>query len=108
MNVYEKLQHARIKLQNMELKKSGNNKYAGYVYFELQDFLPQINELLLEYMLFSQITFNKEFATLKIINIEKPEEIIEFTSPMAEASLKGCHPIQNMGAVETYQIRLSF
>jgi hypothetical protein len=35
--VYEKLQQARIKLQNTELKKSGHNKFAGYKYFELGD-----------------------------------------------------------------------
>ena len=27
--VYEKLQQARVKLQNVELKKSGHNKFAG-------------------------------------------------------------------------------
>ena len=38
MSVYKKLQEARIKLQNTELKKSGHNKFAGYKYFELGDF----------------------------------------------------------------------
>ena len=27
---------------------------------------------------------------------------ITFTSPMSEANLKGCHAVQNLGAVETY------
>ena len=27
---------------------------------------------------------------------------ITFTSPMSTASLKGCHEVQNLGAVETY------
>ena len=27
---------------------------------------------------------------------------IQFTSPMSNASLKGCHEVQNLGAVETY------
>ena len=31
--------------------------------------------------------------------------MIVITSPMAEANLKGTHPIQNLGAVETYQRR---
>ena len=30
---------------------------------------------------------------------------IEFTSPMGSAQLKGCHEVQNIGAVETYQRR---
>jgi hypothetical protein len=33
---------ARIRLQSTELKKSGLNKFAGYTYFELGDFIPAI------------------------------------------------------------------
>jgi len=105
MNVYEKLQIARIDLQSMEMKKSGHNKFAGYQYFELGDFLPQINKLFADLKLCSMISFGKELAELKVVNMEKPDEVITFTSPMAEANLKGCHPIQNLGAVETYNRR---
>ena len=38
----------RVKLQNSKLKKSGENKFAGFDYFELSDFLPRLNELMLE------------------------------------------------------------
>ena len=105
MNVYEKLQKARVELQNKGLNKSGNNKFAGYTYFELADFLPTINQLCLDLNLMTQTSFTSDLATLKVINAEKPDEIIEFTSPMATAQLKGCHEIQNLGAVETYQRR---
>ena len=105
MNVYEKLQKARVELQNKGLNKSGNNKFAGYTYFELADFLPTINQLCLDLNLMTQTSFTSDLATLKVINTEKPEETIEFTSPMATAQLKGCHEIQNLGAVETYQRR---
>lgn len=105
MNVYEKLIECRVKLQEMNLKKSGKNKFAGYEYFELSDFLPQINKLFKEYKLISIISFTNEQAEMKIINAEKQEEIINFTSPSADAQLKGCHPIQNLGAVQTYQRR---
>ena len=105
MNVFEKLQKARVELQNKGLNKSGNNKFAGYTYFELADFLPTINQLCLDLKLMTQTSFTSEIATLKVINAEKPDEVIEFTSPMAAAQLKGCHEIQNLGAVETYQRR---
>jgi hypothetical protein len=105
MNVYEKLQKARIELQSKTMKKSGHNKFAGYQYFELGDFLPEINKLFSELKLCSVVSFGKDLAELKVINIEKPEEVVTFTSPMAEANLKGCHPIQNLGAVETYNRR---
>ncbi len=104
MSVYKKLQEARIKLQNTELKKSGNNKFAGYSYFELGDFLPAIQQIFSELGLCGIVSFTHELAMLKIVDVESNGEVV-FTSPMAEASLKGCHPIQNLGAVETYQRR---
>ena len=105
MNIYEKLQNMRVALQNMSLKKSGKNKFAGYSYYELGDFLPAINQLMLDNKVASIITFSEENAVLTLVNTEKPDETISFTSPMREAVLKGAHPIQNLGAVETYSIR---
>lgn len=105
MNVYEKLQKCRVELQNTTLKKSGQNKFAGYTYFELGDFLPTINKLCLENKLLTVTRFDSEIATLEVINAEAPEEKVVFTSPQGSAQLKGCHDIQNIGAVETYQRR---
>jgi hypothetical protein len=105
MNIYEKLQKCRTDLQNTALKKSGNNKFAGYNYFELADFLPKVNELFREVGLCGIVRYDKEMATLDIVNSEKPEEKIQFTSPMSSAALKGCHEVQNLGAVETYERR---
>jgi len=104
MNIYEKLQTMRVALQNMNLKKSGQNKFSGYNYFELGDFLPAINQLMLDNKVTSIITFDTN-AVLTLINTEKTDETITFTSPMREAVLKGAHPIQNLGAVETYSRR---
>jgi hypothetical protein len=102
MNIYEKIQTMRVVLQSIEMKKSGKNKFAGYEYFELKDFLPIINDLMLKYQLTSNISFGNDMAVLTIINNEKPEETANFTSPMSTAELKGCHPVQNLGAVQTY------
>lgn len=105
MNVYQKLNACRVALQSKPMKKSGNNKFAGYSYFELGDFLPTINELFHEFGLCAYTVFGAKKASLTIVNAEKPEESITFKSPMADAMLKGCHPIQNLGAVQTYQRR---
>lgn len=101
MNIYEKIQEIRCELQNIVLKKSGKNKFAGYEYFELKDFLPTINELMKKYKITSTVSFS-DIAVLTLINIEKPEEREIFTSPMSSANLKGCHEVQNLGAVQTY------
>lgn len=102
MSVYTKLMNARLALQSAELKKSGNNKFAGYSYFELADFLPTVQGIFLEQGLCGVVSFGKDEANLTIIDIDNPADRIVINSPMAEAQLKGCHPIQNLGAVQTY------
>lgn len=101
MSVYKKLQDARIKLQNTALKKSGHNKFAGYYYFELGDFLPAIQKICSDMGLCGVVSFNHEMAFLQIIDVEDGTSIM-FTSPMSSAALKGCHDVQNLGAVQTY------
>ena len=104
MNVYQKLQLARVKLQNVELKKSGHNKFAGYKYFELSDFLPTVNNIFAEIGLSHTLEFTDTLATMQVIDVEKGG-IAKFTCPMASAELKGCHPVQNLGASITYITR---
>jgi len=105
MSVYKKLQQARIALQTIQMKKSGHNKFAGYQYFELGDFLTPIQQIFNEVGLCGVVSFSADTATLRIVDIDQPEQSIEFTSPMGSAALKGCHEVQNIGAVETYQRR---
>jgi len=101
MSIHEKLQSMRCELQSKNLKKSGKNEYAGYSYFELSDFLPTINELLLANKMSSMITFDKDTAKLAFYDWENNQSV-EFSCPMSEASLKGCHAVQNLGATMTY------
>lgn len=104
MSVHKKLMQARIKLQSMNLTKTGENKFAGYKYFELGDFLPAIQTIFNELDLCGIISYDQEVAKLCITDTEDNTTVV-ITSPMAEANLKGAHPIQNLGAVETYQRR---
>ncbi len=102
--VHKKLMQARVELQAMPLKKSGHNKFAGYQYFELGDFLPQINEIFHGQGLCGVISYDTDYASLTITDVDDGTNIV-ITSPMVEANLKGAHAIQNLGAVETYQRR---
>jgi hypothetical protein len=102
--VHKKLMEARMLLQQAPLKKSGHNKFAGYSYFELGDFLPTINQIFSRVGLCGVVSFDKELASLTITDWDDNTSIV-ITSPMADANLKGCHPIQNLGAVETYTRR---
>ena len=104
MSVHKKLMQARIQLQGTKLMKSGKNKFANYSYFELGDFLPTIQDIFNQIGLCGYVSFGKDLATLTITDVDGGGEIT-ITSPMAEANLKGTHPIQNLGAVETYNRR---
>ena len=102
MNVYQKLAEARERLKASGLKQSGANKYAGYTYFDLSDILPQTTKIEKELGLLSVVSFTETEGTLTIYNTEQADDKIVFSSPMREAELKGCHPVQNLGATETY------
>jgi len=105
MSIYEKLLKARIELHSTKLKKTGKNAFSGYDYFELEDIMPKILELMDKYKFIGIVSYTNELATLTLLDCEKPEDKIIFTSPMSTANLKGCHDVQNLGAVETYERR---
>jgi hypothetical protein len=105
-NIYIKMQNARSMLQEMNLKKSGKNKFSGFSYYELADFIPAINKIFQDLKLYSIFSINNEReASLSVINAENPEEKVIFTSPTVDVELKGCTPIQGLGAVHTYMTR---
>ena len=101
-NIYEKLQAARVELQNKKLKKSGKNKFSGFDYFELSDFLPSVNEIFNRNKMLSRFYIVNDNAVLDVINSEKPDETISFMMPTAELELKGCNKLQALGGVNTY------
>jgi hypothetical protein len=104
MGVYKKLADARRMMRSRTLKKSGHNKFAGYNYFELGDFLHPALEIFDELGLISIVSFTKEQAELCIVDTVGGGEIV-FTCPFGSAALKGCHEVQNMGACQTYNRR---
>jgi hypothetical protein len=101
MSAHKKLMQARVMLQSREMKKSGHNKFAGYHYFELGDFLPHIQSIFADIGLCGVISFASDVATLTIIDADDASQLT-LTCPMSSASLKGCHEVQNLGAVMTY------
>jgi len=123
VNIYGKLAAARKEFHSLELVKTGRNKYAGYSYFELGDFLIPAMKCLHKQGLVPVVSFDAETASMMLYEVGS-KEVIVITSPMVNAQykyikdegntvitvnqgagLKGCHPIQNLGAVETYQRR---
>jgi len=104
MKVLKKLIAVRNELAHLPLNKSGHNKFAGYKYFELGDFLPSVQMLFEKHGLCDVISFDADLARMEIYDVEDGSHVT-FTSPMGSANLKGCHEVQNIGAVESYQRR---
>ena len=111
-NIFQKIQTVRAELVKLNLKKSGKNTYSNFMYFELGDFLPALNKLNDEHGITTQFNIEKDKATLKVFNSEKPEEFLTYYSPTAEVEIGkkangtgGAEPIQNLGGKITYMRR---
>jgi hypothetical protein len=105
-NVHQRLSDARDKFHSLKLKKTGKNTFAGYTYFELGDFLIPAMQVFRECGLgTTPVHFANDVASMSIVNLDNPAEFILLQSPMGSAALKGCHEVQNIGAVQTYQRR---
>lgn len=100
-SVYKKLNKCRKFFKDAKVKKTGYNAFAGYDYFELDDILKAVIEICNEVGAVTIVNFTSEAATLTFTDCDSGQSIV-FTSPMASASLKGCHEVQNLGAVESY------
>ena len=103
MNVYQKLNTVRLKIMDGSIKQSGMNRSVGYEYFELADFVPQVTKLFNEVGLISVVTYSEDLAVMTVVNTDKPEEQIIFSSPMRYPSEnKAINPVQALGGAHTY------
>ena len=102
ISVLQKLQQARVMLQNKNLKKTGFNPFQKFNYFELGDFLPQINEIFNELKLYSHFNLYQDKAKLVIICTETNEQV-QFTTPIQQ--VKENAKMQDIGAIHTYSKR---
>ena len=109
MSLNESIISIRVKLQNSKLNKSGLNKFAGFDYFELSDFLPRLNELMLEEKVNDLFTIENDKATLTLIKGEERQTysipFIVFDTPINSKGQKSMQDIQYLGALNTYYKR---
>jgi hypothetical protein len=103
MNVFKKLQDARVKLHNTQLHKSGKNNFAKFNYFELADFIPTVTKIFNELGLCGVVSFTGDTAYLTVYNVDgEKDDFVTFTSPLVMASMDRVQPIQSLGATHTY------
>ena len=100
MSVYKKLQKARVLLNASSIKKSGKNKFAGYEYFELGDFIPTVNEIFDSVGLCGVVNFGEQ-ATLTVYDTDGDGQVA-FSSPLVFAENAKGQAIQSLGSTHTY------
>lgn len=116
MNIYEKLNLARIEFLQSGIKKSGKNIKQAYMYFQLADIIPTAEEIFKKYKLLKTDTIIDNIFVSKVVNCEQPDEQIEFRIPFAVAdpiisSRTGgevTNVVQRIGSSITYIRRYSW
>lgn len=108
-NLNESIIKIRVELQNSKLKKSGKNRFAGFEYFELSDFLPRLNELMLEEGVNDLFTIKDGEAKLTLIKGNEKQEytmpFVMFNTPLNKNGQPSMQDIQYLGALNTYYKR---
>lgn len=108
MSIFSKLLAVRKDFNEQGATKSGKNLHAEFCYFELEDIVPKAEGLFVKYNILMMTTFENGNAIARIVNIDKPEETIEFTIPMqfiAEPAKFRMNEVQGVGAAVTYYRR---
>jgi len=111
--------HARMakikkELSDTKIEKSGFNKFAGFKYHELSDFIEVVNKLNDKHGVNDVVNIDKisGSCTLTLYNVEDAKDFITVVTPYEEAQMlgKGGAPsnvdkIQRMGSTITYNRR---
>ena len=101
MSVYKKLSEARVAFLESPVKKSGKNKFAGYEYFELGDFIPTILKIFDGHGLCGIVHFDTGMAYLDVVDVDSGEKIV-FSTPLVMAHNPKGQAIQDLGSTHTY------
>lgn len=101
-NIYQKLTEARSEFAKGGFAKNGRNDFSGYNYFRLDEILVRATEINAKIGICPVEYFTAENAVLTLVNVDDKEDTVQFAVPMSTAKLKGCHEVQNLGAVISY------
>lgn len=93
-------------LGNLDIKKSGYNKFSDYKYMELEDFLPHLRSLLLKYRLCYEFSMDKEnqIALLNLKDCDSETNLV-FTMPYEIPEIKATNLMQKVGGAASYCLR---
>lgn len=102
LSIFQKINKLRTDKRLLSVKKTGENKFSKFKYFELSDFLPVVIEIENELGLISEFDFYEDYAVLTITNIDNINETRSYQTPVKAADVKGMLEIQQLGSQHTY------
>ena len=109
MNIYEKLDKARELVRNTKHKKAGRNNYSNYDYFTPEQVELIVAEVCKETKLLPLCNLERDeygvFQSMKLVDIEKPEDSLPFKLATLHGELKATNATQQMGGTDTYSER---
>lgn len=102
--IHQKIARIQKNLMAMKLPKSGENKFANFKYYELEDILPAIFKECYNQELFLEFSCSLEEAQLKVRNWNEPGESVITSVPMPEIVPlnRGMNIMQSEGSYITY------
>lgn len=114
LTIHGKMAQIKKELGETKIAKSGHNKFAGFKYHELSDFIAVINNLNLKHGVNDVVEIDEANSEcrLTLVNVDSLEDKIVVRTPFREAEMlgKGGAPsnvdaIQRMGSTITYNRR---
>jgi hypothetical protein len=114
LTVHGRMVKIKRELSTMKIPKSGHNKFAGFKYHELSDFLNEINLLNEKYGVndFVEICENENECRITLVSTDDSSDFFTIRTPYKNAQMlgKGGAPsnvdeIQRAGATITYNRR---
>lgn len=107
LNIYGKLNEARLRVLKSGMKKSGKNMHLAFKYFELEDIVPVVTPIFNDLGLIAIADFGTEIACLTIIDCDNPDDRVVFSTNRADLTRmlegnKAITPLQLLGAEHTY------
>ena len=102
--IHQKIARIQKNLMAMKLPKSGENKFANFKYYELEDILPAIFKECYNQELFLEFSFSLDEAQLKVRNWNEPGESVITSVPMPEIVPlnRGMNIMQSEGSYINY------
>ena len=102
MEIFKKLAEARKIIRNTNMKKAGWNDYSKYHYFTPEQISKLVADTCEQVGLIDLFSLRPDLSTITIVNLDNPEDKIEFHMKTMIPEIKATNATQQVGGAVTY------